>query len=72
MVVNEEKQKMKQQSLFGGIVKHNTKFYHIYKNPDGGFEFVVERFQYHIPKGCTIPPFNIATFSGADTGFQKS
>ena len=38
--VNEEKQKMKQRSLFGSIVKHNTKFYCIYKNPDGDFEYV--------------------------------
>ena len=54
MVVNEEKQKMKQQSLFGGIVKHNTKFYCICKYPDGDFEPVVEQFRYHIPKGGTI------------------
>ena len=53
MVVNEEKQKMKQRSLFGGIVKYNTKFYYIYKNPDGDFESVAERFRYHIPKGGT-------------------
>ena len=44
LVVNGEKQKMKQQSLFGGIVKDNTKFYCIYKNPDGDFEYVVEWF----------------------------
>ena len=43
-LVNEEKQKMKQRSLFGGIVKHNTKFYCIYKNPDGDFESAAERF----------------------------
>ena len=54
VLVNEEKQKMKQQSLFGGIVNHNTKFYCIYKNHDGDFESVVERFRYHIPKGGTI------------------
>ena len=54
LVVNEEKQKMKQRSLFGGIVKHNTKFYCIYKNPDGDFESVAELFRYHIPKGGTI------------------
>ena len=54
VVVNEEKQKMKQRSLFGGIVKYNTKFYYIYKNPDGDFESVAERFRYHIPKGGTI------------------
>ena len=53
-LVNEEKQKMKQRSLFGGIVKHNTKFYCIYKNPDGDFESVVDPFQYHIPKGGAI------------------
>ena len=52
--VNEEKQKMKQRSLFGSIVKHNTKFYCIYKNPDGDFKFVAEWFQYHILKGGTI------------------
>ena len=46
LVVNGEKQKMKQQSLFGGIVKDNTKFYCIYKNPDGDFEYVVEWFAY--------------------------
>ena len=46
VVVNEEKQKMKQQSLFGGNVKHNTKFYYIYKNPDGDFESAAEWFQY--------------------------
>ena len=44
VVVNEEKQKMKQRSLFGGIVKDNTKFHCIYKNPDGDFESVLERF----------------------------
>ena len=54
VLVNEEKQKMKQRSLFGGIVKHNTKFYCIYKNPDGDFESVAELFRYHIPKGGTI------------------
>ena len=27
VLVNKEKQKMKQRSLFGGIAKHNTKFY---------------------------------------------
>ena len=54
VVVNEEKQKMKQRSLFGGIVNHNAKFYCIYKNHDGDFESVVERFRYHIPKGGTI------------------
>ena len=54
VIVNEEKQKMKQWSLFGGIVEHNTKFYCIYKNPDGDFESIVEGFQYHIPKGGTI------------------
>ena len=46
VVVNEEKQKMKQQSLFGGNVKYNTKFYYIYKNPDGDFESAAEWFQY--------------------------
>ena len=54
VLVNEEKQKMKQWSLFGGIVNHNTKFYCIYKNPDGDFKSVAEWFQYHIPKGGTI------------------
>ena len=54
VVVNEEKQKMKQRSFFGGILKHNTKFYCISKNPDGDFEPVVEQFQYHILKGGTI------------------
>ena len=54
VIVNEEKQKMKQRPLFGGIVKHNTKFYCIYKNPDRDFESVVEQFRYHIPKGGTI------------------
>ena len=54
VVVNEEKQKMKQRPLFGGIVKHDTKFYCIYKNPDGDFESVAERFQYHIRKGGTF------------------
>ena len=53
VVVNEEKQKMKQRSHFGGIVKHITKFYCTYKNSDGNFESVVERFRYHIPKGGT-------------------
>ena len=54
VLVNEEKQKMKQRSLFGGIVKHNTKFYCIYKNTDGDFQSVAEQFLYHIPKGGTI------------------
>ena len=54
VIVNEEKQKMKQRPLFAGIVKHNTKFYCIYKNPDRDFESVVEQFRYHIPKGGTI------------------
>ena len=31
---------MKQRSLFGGIVKDNTKSYCIYKNPDRDFESV--------------------------------
>ena len=53
VVVNEEKQKMKQRSHFGGIIKHNTKFYCTYKNSDGDFESVVEGFRYHIPKGGT-------------------
>ena len=44
---------MKQRSL-GGFVKHNTKFYCIYKNLNGDFESVAERFRYHIPKGGTI------------------
>ena len=34
------KKKMKQRSLFGGIVKDNTKSYCIYKNPDRDFESV--------------------------------
>ena len=54
VLVNEEKQKMKQRSLFGGIVKHNTKFYCIYKNPDGDLESVVDPFRYHIPKRGAI------------------
>ena len=54
VLLNEEKQKMKQRSLFGGIVKHNTKFYCIYKNTDGDFQSVAEQFRYHIPKGGTI------------------
>ena len=54
VLVNKEKQKMKQRSLFGGIAKHNTKFYWIYKNPDGDFESAAERFWYHIPKAGTI------------------
>ena len=54
VVVNQEKQKMVQRSLFAGIVKHNTQSYGIYKNPDGDFESVVERFRNHIPKGGTI------------------
>ena len=44
MVLNEEKRKMKQRSLFGGIVKNNTKSYCIYKNPDTDFESVVVLF----------------------------
>ena len=44
VVVNEEKQKMKQPSIFGGIVKDNTKFYCSYKSPNGAFESVAERF----------------------------
>ena len=36
--------KMKQRPLFGGIVKDCTKLYCVYKNPDGDFESVVERF----------------------------
>ena len=44
MVLNEEKQKMKQWSLFGGIVKDNTKSYCIYKNPDRDFESVAVLF----------------------------
>ena len=44
VVVNEGKQNMKLRSLFSGIVKGNTKFYCIYKNPDGDFESVVEWF----------------------------
>ena len=54
VVVNQEKQKMEQRSLFGGIVKHNTKSYGTYKNPDGDFESVNERFRNHIPEGGTI------------------
>ena len=34
------KKKMKQRSLFGGIVKDNTQSYCIYKNPDRDFESV--------------------------------
>ena len=45
VVVNEEKQKIMQRSLLGSIVKDNTKFYCIYKNPDWDFESVVERFR---------------------------
>ena len=44
MVLNEEKQKMKQRSLFGGIIKDNTKSYCIYKNPDRDFESVAVLF----------------------------
>ena len=44
VLVNEEKQEMKQRSVFGGIVKHNTKFYCIYKNTDGDFQSVAEQF----------------------------
>ena len=43
-VVNEEKQEIKQRSLFGGIVKDNNKFYCIYKNPDGDFKSAVKQF----------------------------
>ena len=35
---------MKQWSLFGGIVKDNTKSYCIYKNPDRDFESVAVLF----------------------------
>ena len=36
--------KMKQRTLFGGVAKDCTKLYCVYKNPDGDFESVVERF----------------------------
>ena len=36
--------KMKERSLFGGIVKDNNKFYCIYKTPNEDFESVVEWF----------------------------
>ena len=61
VLLNEEKQKMKQRSLFGGIVKHNTKFYCIYKNPDGDFESVAQWFRYMSRKEVLFP-FNIATY----------
>ena len=44
MVVNEGKQKMREQSLFGDTVKYNAKSYCIYKNPDRDFESVVVLF----------------------------
>ena len=56
VLLNEEKQKMNQRSLFGGIVKHDTKFYCIYKNTDGDFQSVAEQFRYHIPKGGNYFP----------------
>ena len=45
---NEEKQKMKQWSLFGGIVIKliDTKFYCIYKNPDWEFEYLFDIITY--------------------------
>ena len=61
VLVNEEKQKMKQRSFFGGIVKHNTKFYCIYKNlmetsnlQPSGFD-IISRKQ-------VLFTFNIATY----------
>ena len=44
MVLNEEKQKLKKRSLFGGTVKDNTKSYCIYKNSDRDFESVAVLF----------------------------
>ena len=44
IVLNEEKQKMKQRSRFGVIVKDNAKSYFIYKNLDRDFESVAVLF----------------------------
>ena len=44
IVLNEEKQKMKQRSRFGVIVKDNAKSYFIYENLDRDFESVAVLF----------------------------
>ena len=44
IVLNEEKQKMKQRSRVGVIVKDNAKSYFIYKNLDRDFESVAVLF----------------------------